>query len=187
MTGDWGGLQNAKFAFIACLFVTGLFCVCLETPATAMDCGSTPKPSRRESANTSNGPTDVAKAQKETGFEITLLDPKRKPIAQASVTLVNKRRRIHVAGLTDAQGFVHIDLPEPGRYAVRIVFPNRRQEVFWQILEAHEQVQLIFTYPPPTVVSPCDVEPLSSQVISSFSGRALPWPQASTPQHAPMR
>ena len=186
MTVDCEDLQMGKFAFTVRFLLTALFCVCLAAPAAAMDCGSSPRPPRRENANASNRPDDV-KVKRETGFEITLLDPKSKPIVQASVTLVNKRRRIRLTGLTDAQGFLHIDLPEPGRYAVRIVFPDRRQEVFWQIVEAHEQVQLIFTYPPPTVVSPCDVEPPTSQVTASFNGRALPWPQASTPQHAPMR
>ncbi|HEX3093558.1 MAG TPA: carboxypeptidase-like regulatory domain-containing protein, partial [Candidatus Angelobacter sp.] len=166
------GSLNIRFNRIvhfgwAALLVAGL-CTWLFAPAAKADCGSAtarPNRSRHQGSAQLKG-----EDRKETGLEITLVNGKGLPIASAKVSLENKRRHIRVVGMTDAQGQVHIALPDAGRYRVKIVFPDKRHEDFWEEVDQHQLVQLKITYPPPQTLSPCDDAEPDSQVSTVFYG-----------------
>jgi len=166
------------------LLVAGL-CTWLFAPETAMaDCGPvTAKPNR---SRPQGGAQLKGGDRKETGLEITLVNGKGLPIVSAKVSLENKRRHILLAGMTDAQGQVRIALPDAGRYRVRIVFPDKRHEDFWQEVDQYQLLQLKITYPPPMSLSPCDDAERDSQVSTVFYGRSLPLPQGTGPSRTPL-
>ena len=108
------------------------------------------------------------------------------PIVSAQVSLENKRRHIRLAGMTDAQGHVYIALPGAARYRVKIVFPDKRHEDFWEEVDQHQLVQLKITYPPPMTLSPCDDPEPDSQVSTAFHGTSLPLLQGAASSHTPL-
>jgi hypothetical protein len=169
----------------AALLVAGL-CTWLFAPATATaDCGSaTAKPSR--SRQQSGAQLKGDDRNKKTGLELTLVNSKGLPIVSANVSLENKRRHIRLAGITDAQGQVYIALPASARYRIKIVFPDRRHEDFWEEVDQHQLVQLKITYPPPITVSPCDKAEPDSQVSTAFHGTSLSVPQGAASSHMPL-
>lgn len=162
-----------------------VFCMWLFAPdAAKADCGSaraTVDRSRQQSGTQLEG-----KDRDETRLEITLVNGKSLPIANARVSLENKRRHVHLASMTDAQGQVRIALPDAGRYRVKIVFPDKRHEDFWAEVDQHQLVQLKITYPPPMTLSPCDDAEPDSQVSTVFYGKSLPLPQGAAPSHTPL-
>lgn len=182
------GSLNIRFHRIvhfgwAVLLVAGL-CVWLFSPAAAAtaDCGSTKANHSRQQSDAQLKGAD----RRETGLEIPLVNGKGLPIVSAKVSLEKKRRHIRLAGMTDAQGQVRIALPDAGRYRVKIVFPDKQHEDFWAEVDRHQLVQLKITYPPPVMVSPCDVAEPDSQVSTVFYGRSLPLPQSAAPSHMPL-
>jgi len=112
-------------------------CTWLFAPAQATaDCGSaTTKPNR---SREQGGAQLKGNDRNDTGLEITLVNGKGLPIVSANISLENKRRRIRLAGMTDAQGQVRIVLPDGGRYRVKIVFPDKKHEDFWEEVDQHQ-------------------------------------------------
>ena len=162
----------------AALLVAGL-CTWLSAAATA-DCGSlTAKANRLRQQ-------DGAQLTDQTGMEITLVNSKGLPIANANVNLENKRRHVRLVGMTDAQGQVHIALPVPGTYRVKIILPNKKHEDFWEEVDQHQLLHLKITYPPQMVLSLCDEPEPNSQVSTSFHGTSLPLAPSAASPHAPL-
>ena len=183
------GLPNLRFNRLvhfgwAALLMAAL-CTWLFAPAEATaDCGSaTTKPNR---SREQGGAQLKGNDRNDTGLEITLVNGKGLPIINAKVSLENRRRHIRLAGMTDSQGQVYIALPASGRYRLRIVFPDKKREDFWQEVDQHQLVQLKITYPPPVTVSPCDKEEPGSQVSTAFHGTSLPLPPGAALSHTPL-
>jgi len=168
--------RAVHFGWVA-LLVAGL-CISLSAAATA-DCGSVtarPNRSRQLTGNDTN----------QTGLEVTLVNGKGSPIVSAKVSLENKRRHIRLASTTDAQGQVYIALPASARYRIKIIFPDKKRQDFWEEVDQHQLVQLKITYPPPMTVSPCDTAEPNSQVSTVFHGTLLPSPQGAAASHTPL-
>jgi hypothetical protein len=166
----------------AALLVAAL-CTGLSAAATA-DCGSaTARPNRSRQRDDAQL---TGNDRNQTGLEITLVNSKGLPIVSANVSLANKRRHLRLAGTTDAQGHVYIALPASGRYRLKIIFPDKKHEDFWQEVDEHQLVQLKITYPPPMTLSPCDKEKPESQVTTLFHGTSLPLPQGAASSHTPL-
>lgn len=115
------GSLNIRFNRIvhfgwAAVLMAGL-CTWLFAPAAATaDCGS----ARANRSRQQGGAQLKGNDRNDTGLEITLVNGKGLPIVSAKVSLENKRRHIRLAGMTDAQGQVHIALPDAGRYRLKI-------------------------------------------------------------------
>jgi hypothetical protein len=166
------------------LLLAGL-CTWLFAPAAATaDCGSATAKANR--SRRQGGAQLEGEDRKDTGLEITLVNGKGLPIVSAHVSLENKRRHIRLAGMTNAQGQVRIALPDASRYRVRIVFPDKQHEDFWEEVDQHQLVQLKITYPPPITLNPCDAPEPDSQVSTAFHGTSLPLPQGAASSHAPL-
>jgi hypothetical protein len=166
----------------AALLVAGL-CTWLSAAANA-DCGSVT--ARTNRSRQQDGAQLAGKDRNQTGLEITLVNGKGLPIISANVSLENKHRHIRLAGMTNAQGQVYIALPASGRYRLKIIFPDKQHEDFWQEVDQHQLVQLKITYPPPMTVSPCDKEDPASQVNTVFHGTSLPLPPGAALSHTPL-
>ena len=164
------------------LLVAGL---CTWLPVTAMsDCGSVTATANRSRQQDSGQLT--GNDRNPTGLEITLVNGKGLPIVSANVSLENKRLHIRLAAMTDTQGHVYIALPASGRYKLKIIFPDKKHEDFWQEVDQHQLVQLKITYPPPMTVSPCDKAEPESQVSTAFHGTSLPLPPGAAMTHGPL-
>jgi len=160
-------------------------CTWLSAPPIATaDCGSvTPRANR---SRQQDGAQPTGNDSHPTGLEITLVNSKGLPIVSANVSLENKRRHIRLADMTDAQGHVYIALPASGRYRVKIIFPNKKHQDFWEEVDQHQLVQLKITYPPTMTVSPCDKAEPDSQVSTAFHGSSLPLPPCAALSHTPL-
>jgi len=183
------GLLNIGFNRIVhfgwpALLVAGLCAWLLAPSAATADCGAATAKANR--SRQQGGAQLKGNDRNDTGLEITLVNGKDLPIVSANVSLENKRRHIRLAGMTDAQGHVRIALPDAGWYRVKIVFPDKKHEDFWEKVDQHQLVQLEITYPPPIIVSPCDDAEPDSQVSTAFHGSSLPAPQGPASSHTPL-
>lgn len=173
------GLRFNRIHFAWAALLVAVLCAWL--PAAA-DCGS----ARTNRSRRQDGAQLRGKDRNQTALQLTLVNGKGLPIASANVGLENKRRHIRLAGTTDSQGQVYIALPASGRYRLRIVFPGKKREDFWQEVDQHQLVQLKITYPLPVTVSPCDKEEPESQVGTAFHGTSLPLPPGAALSHTPL-
>jgi hypothetical protein len=166
----------------AALLMAGL-CTWLSAAANAR-CGSVT--ARANRSRQQDGTQLTGNGRNQTGLELSLGNSKGLPIVSANVSLQNKRRHIRLASTTDAQGQVYMTLPDAGRYRVRIIFPDKKHQDFWEEVDQHQLVQLKITYPPPQTLSPCDDAEPDTQVSTVFHGTSLPLPQGAAASHAPL-